>query len=105
AALHVGAGSSGVDPSWPSAGVGESAVFAGAVVLHFVRADELFTDGDLDVEADDSDLNLASSVGGPDAVAGAGEADVAGGVDLAGGRGGGGRRAAAGRAAATGCSA
>ena len=48
-----------------AAGVGEGAVFTGAVVLDPVAADELFTDGDLDGVADDGDLHLATPIADP----------------------------------------
>lgn len=50
-------------------GVGESAVFAGAVVAGFVAADELLTDRDLDRVTNDSDLDLPASIGAADPVA------------------------------------
>lgn len=37
-----------VGAAWSAAGVGEGSVFAGAVVLDLVRADELVADADLD---------------------------------------------------------
>src|SRR4051794_24422700 len=69
-----------------AAGVGEGAVFAGAVVLGLVAADELRADRDLDGVADDSDLDLTTSIGGADAVVRTGEGHVSGRVDLAGHR-------------------
>ena len=47
-------GSGGVDPARAAAGVGQCAVFAGAVVADLVAADQLFTDRDLDVVTDGS---------------------------------------------------
>ncbi len=51
-----------------SAGVGEGAVFASAVMLDGMTADELFADRDLDRVADDGNLDLAASIGVADAV-------------------------------------
>jgi hypothetical protein len=82
----VGRGLGGVDTAGAAAVVGESSVFAGAVMFDGVVADELFTDGDLEVIADDGDLDLAASELVANAVVGAGEADVAQRVDLSGDR-------------------
>ena len=54
--------SGGVDAVGSAAGVGEGAVFAGAVVLDPVAADQLLADGDLDGVTDDGDLDLAAPI-------------------------------------------
>jgi hypothetical protein len=51
-----------------AAGVGQGAVFTGAVVLDPVAADELLADGDLDGVAGDGDLHLATPIDRPDEV-------------------------------------
>lgn len=75
--------SGGVAAVGSTAGVGEGSVFAGAVVTHGMRTNELVTDRDLDGVTDD-DLDFASPVLVADPVVRAGEAHVAGRVDLAG---------------------
>ena len=69
-----------------AAGVGECAVFAGAVVLGLVATDQLLADGDFDGVTNDGDLDLATAVGGADSIVRAGEGHVARRVDLAGHR-------------------
>ena len=69
-----------------TAGVGEGAVLAGAVVFDAVGADELVADADLDGLADDRDLNLAAPMFGAYPIVGAGEAHIARRVDFAGHR-------------------
>ena len=54
-------GSGGVDPARAAAGVGQCAVFAGAVVADLVAADQLFTDRDLDVVTDDGNPAATAS--------------------------------------------
>ncbi len=58
-------------------------VLAGAVVLDLVAADELFTDGDLDVITHDTNLDLATPIGVTGPIVRPGEAHVAGGINLA----------------------
>lgn len=66
-----------INTAGSTAGVGECAVFAGAVVTDWVPADELFADGQLDVITNDGDLDLAASVGVAGPIVRPGERDVA----------------------------
>jgi hypothetical protein len=67
-----------------ASGVGQGAVFSGAVVAALVGTDELVTDRDLHGVADDGDLDLSTTICGSDPIVGPGETHVAGAVDLAG---------------------
>jgi len=75
--FHPGEGLGGVAAGGPAGGVGEGAVVSGAVVAHRVDPEDLATGGDLDVLANDRDLNLASSVCAAGSVVAPGEGDVA----------------------------
>ena len=66
-----------------AAGIGERAVFAGAVMADLVAVDELFTDGDLEVVTDHGELDLAAPVLVADPIVRPREAHVARRVDLA----------------------
>ena len=60
-----------------ASGVRERAVFSGPVVFDFVAADQLFTDRDLNMTINDSDLYLATFVRVLGPVILAGETDIA----------------------------
>ena len=68
-----GGGLGRVGSVWSAAGVGEGAVFAGAVVSCFVGFDEFFADADLNGVGDDGDLDLAAFEPVPDPVGDPGE--------------------------------
>lgn len=60
-ARHISRGLCRVAAAGPTAGVGQSAVLAGAIVAHRVGADQLAADADLDGVADDGHLDLAAA--------------------------------------------